>query len=284
MAGDSVYATIYALDSGPSDLYTAALAINADGTHTLTYYGVDKLGNNEPVETTSVLIDSVAPVATEADSIVSTGTQIAITATDKGSGVSATYYILDGGTTTTYSKAFVVTNGGTHHLEFWSVDKAGNVETPHLTHDFQATSHLVGIALTPTTVVGGNSVSVKVSLSGTTATGVTVSLASNTASVTLPPTVTIPVGQSSATVIATTQPVTASTSVVISGSLAQTSSTDTANATLGRQPRHVVVSLGAAFHRCKQHGRDGDHIAERSDGANCQCDDFEFQYRRCHSS
>jgi hypothetical protein len=45
----------------------------------------------------------------------------------KGSGVKATYFKLDGGATETYVGSFLI-GEGTHTVEFWSEDNAGNVE------------------------------------------------------------------------------------------------------------------------------------------------------------
>jgi hypothetical protein len=55
---------------------------------------------------------------------------ILLSATDEGSGVAHTYYILDGGSQVE-SSTVVVTHAGTHSLEFWSVDVTGNVEAHH---------------------------------------------------------------------------------------------------------------------------------------------------------
>jgi len=47
---------------------------------------------------------------------------------DKASGVKATYFILDGGDTQTYTGPFTIPEG-THTVEYWSVDNNDNVET-----------------------------------------------------------------------------------------------------------------------------------------------------------
>jgi hypothetical protein len=49
---------------------------------------------------------------------------------DGPSDIAATHYQLDGGLTNNYTGAFIVPSDGTHTIQFGSVDKAGNVETP----------------------------------------------------------------------------------------------------------------------------------------------------------
>ncbi|MHB8604468.1 MAG: right-handed parallel beta-helix repeat-containing protein [Thermoplasmatota archaeon] len=54
-----------------------------------------------------------------------------LTATDDVSGVNATYWTRDGGSQTTYTAPFTTSGDGSHALTYWSVDNAGNAETPH---------------------------------------------------------------------------------------------------------------------------------------------------------
>jgi|GEM_PF-4686009 len=56
---------------------------------------------------------------------------VALTATDEGSGVAATYYTLDGGDRQTYTAPVVISSDGVHTLTFWSTDNAGNEEAPN---------------------------------------------------------------------------------------------------------------------------------------------------------
>jgi hypothetical protein len=62
---------------------------------------------------------------------------ITLTATDDlgGSGVAYTHYRLDGGTETSGTTISVSTLGS-HAIEFWSADVAGNVENPHKSATF----------------------------------------------------------------------------------------------------------------------------------------------------
>ena len=84
------------------------------------------------------LNDSIAPVTTsDAKASYIIPALIKFTVTDNGGlvGLGTTYYILDSGPTVV-GKSVLVTTLGSHHLEFWSVDQAGNEELPHKSADF----------------------------------------------------------------------------------------------------------------------------------------------------
>lgn len=79
--------------------------------------------------------DTIPPVTTctlegemEGDIYVSDVT-VTLTATDEGSGVDYTMYILDNGAWTTYISPFIVSTNGNHTVRFYSVDNQGNIET-----------------------------------------------------------------------------------------------------------------------------------------------------------
>jgi len=91
------------------------------------------------LETVSAGIpDTTAPVTT------ATGLQIngrsgwrnkaqtvTLAGADGGSGVAATYFVLDHGARHTYTGPFVLAAAGSHSVSYWSVDVAGNVEVAH---------------------------------------------------------------------------------------------------------------------------------------------------------
>jgi uncharacterized membrane protein len=54
---------------------------------------------------------------------------ITLTATDADSGVNFTKYKIDDGAYATYTAPVIVTEAGDHVVYFYSVDKAGNIET-----------------------------------------------------------------------------------------------------------------------------------------------------------
>ena len=81
--------------------------------------------------------DTTPPVTTsDAQASYVGGASITFSITDNGLvGVGTTFYKVDGGATQSGSRA-VVSAAGAHVLEFWSVDQAGNVESPHKTASF----------------------------------------------------------------------------------------------------------------------------------------------------
>ncbi|MEO7577851.1 MAG: discoidin domain-containing protein [Massilia sp.] len=76
--------------------------------------------------------DVTAPVTTDnaPATTVNAATTVSLNATDASSGVSATYYTVDGGAQQT-GKAVALSAAGKHTVVYWSVDWAGNVEPQH---------------------------------------------------------------------------------------------------------------------------------------------------------
>ena len=118
--------------------------VSGDATHTIEYWADDKAGNVEAPHTVrSFKIDTVFPVtlidAHPGGSYWDTQ-QFSLTASDAGSGVKATYYSLDGAATVKGVSVYVPapTDGYSHQhvIQYWSVDKAGNVEYPAKTVSF----------------------------------------------------------------------------------------------------------------------------------------------------
>ena len=111
---------------------------------TYTVFGVSGDGNGtEGYGSTTISpaapADVLAPVTTSnALATYVSSAAITLSATDAGSGVAATYYQLDGGAQVA-GTSVTVTTVGSHTLEFWSVDVAGNIET-HNTDSFTITA------------------------------------------------------------------------------------------------------------------------------------------------
>jgi Chitobiase/beta-hexosaminidase C-terminal domain/Bacterial Ig domain len=142
--GSGVSATYFTLNGSPpttsSTLYTGPFELGA--TTTVRYFSVDAAGNAEAPASSTVTVDppprdTTAPVSTISCNGGScagwfrSAVTVTLSATDSGgSGVSATYYTLNGSTPTTsstrYTGAFTVSSTTT--VKFFSTDVAGNAE------------------------------------------------------------------------------------------------------------------------------------------------------------
>ena len=126
----------YRINGGAPLVYSSPFTIGVDGNYSVDYWSVDVAGNVSGVGTAIVMIDLSAPL-TQATRSGTAGTngwyrssvQVSLAAADNLSGVQTTFYKVDGGTTKTYTTAFSVSGNGSHTVNFWSVDKAGNTET-----------------------------------------------------------------------------------------------------------------------------------------------------------
>lgn len=129
--------TFYTVDGGAPQIYSAPFTISDNGRHTLNYWSVDAAGNAEAQHSTSVDIDTSAPSTQAAVSGASSNgwhqdpAQISLNASDSLSGVANSYYTIDGGETQTYTTPFNVSGGGSHVVNYWSVDAVGNAESRH---------------------------------------------------------------------------------------------------------------------------------------------------------
>ncbi|MGN6675509.1 MAG: MBG domain-containing protein [Thermomicrobiales bacterium] len=119
------------LASGP----TPASATQNDETAgaTFTATATDTLGLTGSGSVT-VQVDKTAPQTTgqlsgtQSGGVYTNSATVTLTASDNLSGVTTTYYSLDGGAPQAYDASFNVATGGAHTLVYWSVDAAGNVE------------------------------------------------------------------------------------------------------------------------------------------------------------
>ncbi len=137
-AQSGVSATYYRIDGGAQTTYSAPFTISTQGSHSVVYWSVDKGGNTEASHTGYVNIDATAPVTTASglQLAANTGWQttaqpVTLSATDGVSGVATTNYTLDGGAVQLYAGGpFLVSGSGSHTITYWSVDNAGNIESP----------------------------------------------------------------------------------------------------------------------------------------------------------
>ena len=105
----------------------------------------DVAGNSSSTTVGPINIDTTAPntTATAPSGWNNTSVTVSLNAADALSGIAVTYYTLDGSAQQSGTSVAISTEG-THTLQFWSVDNAGNTET--------AKTVLVKIDKTPPTI------------------------------------------------------------------------------------------------------------------------------------
>ena len=107
-------------------------SVPGDGTWYFNLRTVDAAGNWATAKNFGpIQIDTVKPTTTcSAPSTWTSATVNAtLTATDPSGPVATTRYQLDASPTATYNATITVSAEGTHTLQFWSIDSAGNVES-----------------------------------------------------------------------------------------------------------------------------------------------------------
>lgn len=138
---DSVEVKLTATDnlSGVADTYYSVngyeftkgttLTIEQKGNYVISYYSVDKAGNEEEVKTEEVNMDSQAPVTTSniEDKWYQQGLKVELKATDDFSGVADTFYSVDGADFVKGTEFFLKADG-VYEVTYYSIDNAGNKE------------------------------------------------------------------------------------------------------------------------------------------------------------
>ncbi|TBL68561.1 OmpL47-type beta-barrel domain-containing protein [Paenibacillus thalictri] len=129
--GSVVAATYYKVNNGAIQ-NGQIVSLSAEGIHTVNYWSVDHAGNVETTRTATVKIDKTAPVTTDNAPAhwVNNAVTVTLQVYDTGAGAAATYYVLDGGAQQT-GTAIELSTEGVHTIDYWTVDQAGNAETPH---------------------------------------------------------------------------------------------------------------------------------------------------------
>lgn len=129
----------YSLDGAPYAAYTAPVAVNQPGRHTLTYRATDNAGNTSAPQSVSFTVvdedepDTTAPTVTAAltgqrdgDGAYVGAATVTLTATDAESGVDSVEYSLDGGAYAAYTAPVTVNTVGQHTVSYRATDAAGN--------------------------------------------------------------------------------------------------------------------------------------------------------------
>ena len=119
------------------------------GNYLMGTYSQNSTGTKTPTRFYTFNIDKSPPVTTSSY----TNFVIKLTASDVGSGLASTSYILDGGYTYNYVTPATLTNTN-HTVEFWSTDLAGNIEAHHTLNLAAVPPTLT--SMTPNNVLSGS--------------------------------------------------------------------------------------------------------------------------------
>lgn len=127
-------------DGGEFATITSGLLVTGDGDHVVDYYAEDVAGNLEFAKTIGFRIDATAPSTAfeigapkstdqRGRQYLSSATDIVLLPSDATSGVRDTFFSFDGAGFQLYSEPVHLEGAdGRHTLEYFTVDRAGNVE------------------------------------------------------------------------------------------------------------------------------------------------------------
>ncbi|RCV64564.1 hypothetical protein C5S53_08200 [Methanophagales archaeon] len=132
--------TYYRINGGGGIVYTGPFTLFDECSHTIDYYSVDNVGNEETIHSQTLYVDNSAPITTKIvgtpkyDSYVTSSTPITLSASDLGtcaSGVDKIYYRINSGGGIVYTGPFTLFDECSHTIDYYSVDNVGNEETIH---------------------------------------------------------------------------------------------------------------------------------------------------------
>ncbi len=131
--------TYYSVDGGQRALYNGFVSMYGveDGSHSLSYYSEDNVGNFEEEKKIDFYLDKTLP---EVESIiegdqfdngkvvyVSSRTNVKLTSEDNRAGVESISYLIDNKNETTYEGPFALPDvNGRHSVTYYATDKVGN--------------------------------------------------------------------------------------------------------------------------------------------------------------
>lgn len=157
-AGSGIAETFYRFDGGAYANYSGKeipFTLLEDGNHTLDYYSVDHVGNQEPMQTFEFYFDKSAPIMAadilgdrfiaDDDKVYFSGkTKLKLTAVDNKSGVKEVLYSIDGEDFKTYQDPFYLPSiSGEHIVRYYSLDNMQNATQGDGTGKFEQFKHTV---------------------------------------------------------------------------------------------------------------------------------------------
>ncbi|GEM_PF-344360 len=129
----------YKIDDNNYQIYTEPFQLTSvtEGRHTVTYRSIDKVGNKEPDNVYSIIIDDTPPEIMvtykegffqgEKQLYAGLNSKAELKATDKFSGVKNIEYSLNGEESKVYSEIITFDKGGLQNVQFKATDNVGNV-------------------------------------------------------------------------------------------------------------------------------------------------------------
>lgn len=119
--------TYYRVNNGGWEEYENPFFLNTSNVYWIEFYSIDNAGNVENVTSASCDVDVVPPVTHIIINDNGVIIQVSLQATDDMSGVRYTYFQIDGGTWQE-GHGFILSSDGSHIINFFSIDYAGNFE------------------------------------------------------------------------------------------------------------------------------------------------------------
>lgn len=163
--GKGVNETIYIINSGTAMIYQAPFIVEMNGSNNVSYWSMDNAGNIETPRMVNFTIlngSDMIPPETNISGVVenvsyTNNVTINLTAADNpgGKGVNETIFIINGGSTTSYSVPFIVDTIGQNNVTYWSTDNAGNIETQKMVN-FSITDGSADMIPPETSICGVN--------------------------------------------------------------------------------------------------------------------------------
>ncbi|GAB4238581.1 MAG: hypothetical protein Tsb0034_14250 [Ekhidna sp.] len=130
--------TFYSIDEGKTFVYDAPITLSSlgQGEHTIEYFAVDKVDNNEEKKSFSFYVDKTAPRVIDeiiGNTFIANGkeyysgrTKLKLVAMDNKSGVKEILYSVNGGEFVTYTDPFYLKDAGTLNIEVMAIDNVNN--------------------------------------------------------------------------------------------------------------------------------------------------------------
>ncbi len=134
----NVSKTFYTIDEGKTYEYGSPISLSglSEGEHTITYFSVDIVNNNEEKKTYSFYLDKSAPRVIDeiiGNTFIANGkeyysgrTKLKLVAMDNKAGVKEIRYSVNGGEFKLYDAPFYLTQSGNLNIEVLAMDKVNN--------------------------------------------------------------------------------------------------------------------------------------------------------------